>query len=254
MIIGIYGEKGSGKDTVGKIMWCNLLRTYDWEIKQFGDKLKEAIMVITRYTRDQVEDRNLKDMPIMGWESTVTLRDFMNALGTDICRMLYPDIWVKSLMCQYSKPFSNWIITDIRMPNEAAAVKSVGGILIKIIRLGLDNNLSHITENALIDYAHFDYVIVNDGTKYELTLKVKQLLIDMKMEHEIEHTALRIYENAPGDGHIITVEEWYNALGEGIYTYYDTRAYWMFDNKVSVASAFSTPQKESTHVLIYEKR
>ena len=81
----------------------------------------------------------------------------------------------------HNKNQSNWIITDVRFPNEAQAIKDRGGILIRINRdngtRAIDVN-AHLSETALDDYDGFDYVIDNDSDSVrDLIDKVKQLKI-----------------------------------------------------------------------------
>lgn len=72
----------------------------------------------------------------------------------------------------------NWIITDMRFPNEMEAVVEKGGITIRVNRDNgtrtIDTN-PHPSETSL-DNAKFDYVIENDGTIEDLVEKVKEIL------------------------------------------------------------------------------
>ena len=79
----------------------------------------------------------------------------------------------------------NWIITDMRFPNELQAVKDRGGITIRVNRDILNEipyqkayreTHEHESETAL-DNAEFDYVIENDSNVEELTKQVKKILI-----------------------------------------------------------------------------
>ena len=81
----------------------------------------------------------------------------------------------------------NWIITDMRFPNEMEAVVERKGITIRVVRsfnhkMGsketgtLDLTPLHPSETALDD-AKFDYEIINDGTMEDLVEKVKEILI-----------------------------------------------------------------------------
>lgn len=72
--------------------------------------------------------------------------------------------------------FPNWIITDVRFPNEAQAIKDRGGIMIRIERPGVESHCGgqHPSETALDNY-NFDYVIENEGSIDELIQKIKQL-------------------------------------------------------------------------------
>ena len=144
-------------------------------------------------------------------EINLTPRLFLQKIGTDLFRnQLHPNIWVNSLMSEY-KPFKkeggfqrsvkseegipydfeyeieypNWIITDVRFVNEADAVKSRGGINIRIDRPNLLNNqnninLEHISETSLDDYK-FNYYICNDSSIENLIEQVKNILIKEKL-------------------------------------------------------------------------
>lgn len=87
--------------------------------------------------------------------------------------------------------FPNWIITDLRFPNELKAIKDRQGITIRVNRsekhkieaVGGKINITHDhvksyeheSETAL-DNAEFDYTIDNNGTIEELIEKVKEIL------------------------------------------------------------------------------
>jgi len=132
-----------------------------------------------------------------------TYRELLQYIGTDLLRnQLHEDVWVNALMSKYKpnvcsgvthcalagKPeiscnqcpeYPNWIITDVRFPNEAKAVKYRGGIVIKINRYNSNQQLfnQHESEIALDNY-EFDYVIDNNGTIEELIGQVKNILIE----------------------------------------------------------------------------
>jgi len=137
-------------------------------------------------------------------------RDFLQFLGTDAMRNhLHPNVWINALFADYKLipakyedlkegqdiltkewKFPNWIITDLRFPNEMDGVKEKGGITIKVVRPCLEcggtgyhkmscskqYQMEHISEIAL-DGAKFDYEIINDGTLEDLVEKVKEILI-----------------------------------------------------------------------------
>ena len=122
----------------------------------------------------------------------LTPRKLLQLLGTDCGRdIIHPNIWVNALMSKYISENrgiisginyveSNWIITDMRFPNELEAVKSKGGISVRINRPrvtleGGDNLYEHHSETALDD-AQFDYTIHNNGTIEELIEAVKIIL------------------------------------------------------------------------------
>lgn len=139
------------------------------------------------------------------FEETLTPRKLLQLLGTECGReIIHPNIWVNSLFSNYGNyvgdtpiykenleqqyeiantepiiKYPNWIITDVRFPNEAQAIKDRNGLLIKINRHSdFENAISdtiHPSETQLDDYKDWDYVIENDGTIEDLIDKIKSL-------------------------------------------------------------------------------
>lgn len=144
----------------------------------------------------------------------LTVRRFLQLLGTESGRAIHPNIWVNTLMKNYSpnicsgrthcalagKPeiscnkcpeYPNWIITDVRFPNEYKAVKDRGGIMIKVIKLtnetddkviaaGLAMSL-HSSETALDNHT-FDYTITaKEGDIESLINQTREILIKEKI-------------------------------------------------------------------------
>ena len=179
MIIGISGKINSGKDTVGNIIQMLALTndpTVNWEIKKYAGKLKEIASILTGATLEQLEDQDFKKQE-MGSEWGITYRELLQKLGTEAMRNgLHENVWVNALYADYTN--QNWIITDMRFPNEFDAVKSIGGITIRVNRddqtKAVDVN-AHSSENAL-DNHEFDYVINNTGSMSDLITKVREIL------------------------------------------------------------------------------
>lgn len=124
-----------------------------------------------------------------------TVRQILQEVGTEAMRdNVHPNAWVNALMADY-KPFyqhetlarcggfklisndilPNWIITDVRFPNEAKAIKDRDGILIRVEREGF-NAGTHPSETALDNYKHFDHIINNEGSIAELIESVSKIL------------------------------------------------------------------------------
>lgn len=137
----------------------------------------------------------------------LTPRLLLQLLGTDCGRIIiHPNIWVNATMADY-KPtndcqqhsdglfytdehgenevipiYPNWIITDVRFPNEVKAVEDKGGIVVRIDRYDLiyttaDN---HPSETSLDNHT-FDIVITNSGSLDDLVGAVKNVLITTKI-------------------------------------------------------------------------
>lgn len=85
----------------------------------------------------------------------------------------YSDGYVNRKM--YMK-YPKWIISDCRFLNEIEAIKSRGGIVIKITNPRIISTDLHESENALSEYNDFDYSLINDGSIDDLVVKVKQML------------------------------------------------------------------------------
>lgn len=154
----IGGQAQCGKNTLG-----NFLRE---ELKEYG--YKPCIMHITEplysYARNYFEwNGNEENKP----------REFLQKMGIEIIRnklgkkdfllnRLYEDIDILKNF------FDAFIITDARFINEFESIKEKYEevITIKINRKNYNNNLSdeeakHITENEIVNYNEFDYIVEN---------------------------------------------------------------------------------------------
>lgn len=153
-----------------------------------------------------------------------TPRVLLQYIGTDLFRkFIHENVWVNATMIEYKSPLEiktikdnlksgediiynfdnnstdlpNWIITDVRFPNEADAIKQRKGINIRIERKldyekheqfnGDINNpiptgifKEHESETTLDNY-EFTYVIDNNGTIEELIERVKEILLIEKI-------------------------------------------------------------------------
>lgn len=207
MIIGLSGYAKSGKDTVAQIIQELTHEApegypkelfYKWEIKKFSGKLKEIASILTGFPAHQFEDQDFKSS-ILGeewWKNygdfyhQTTVRDFLQILGTDAIRNgLHSNAWVNALMADYkpidrpdlsgfftpTEEYPSWIVTDVRFPNEAEAIKDRGGIIIRIDRPGVEPVNAHPSETALDNWT-FDYKIANVSDLVALRQTVEVVL------------------------------------------------------------------------------
>lgn len=205
-IIGISGKMGSGKDTLGKIL-CELAPQY--EIKKYATKLKQIASLLSgipiKKFKDEEFKKNLmssewwtlnKPTPAYGdMYNSMSVREFLQRIGTDALRDgLHPDVWVNALMADYKVKSTfkgvtnyntnpiieyvpNWIITDVRFPNEVQAIVDRGGIIIRINRTDKSRiNADHPSETALDNWDGFNYVIDNNGTIEDLHAHAEAIL------------------------------------------------------------------------------
>lgn len=196
-------EKQEIKDTLLDDSW------QVYELYNFGQavgKTKGIQRVITSFSTEREAqyfcDEKTNSQHQFTYKKTErTVRWLLQTVGTDAMRdVIHPNIWVNALFADYKSIFigehegtpehdeyiyPNWIITDVRFPNELQAIKDRGGITIRVNRpninklidsgINVQGTNEHPSETAL-DNAVFDHVIDNNGTIEELVEKVKEIL------------------------------------------------------------------------------
>lgn len=196
---------GAVKDMVCMMIGCTREQLEDREFKEkelgeewwyYKDKGNYDIIPYNEFTD--------VDSTIMYHLIKLTPRLLMKLIGTDCGRtILHPNIWVNSLMSHYKMysyadaqagtseikklyKYPNWIITDVRFPNELKAINDRDGITIRLIRPERMNYFGtkiltgkpeqeHESETALDDY-EFDFTINNDGSLHSLVDEVRQFM------------------------------------------------------------------------------
>lgn len=196
--------------------------------KKFAGKLKAVGSLLTGIPIEMFEDQEFKktDLPNEwvyienGYAArNMTVRDFLQKLGTEAMRDgLHKNVWINALYSDYKKELSycgvskkgglvqcakypDWILTDMRFPNELDSVKERDGFTIRVNRttfrtteteigkisvvnqpevdklLGIQE---HPSETALDD-AEFDYTINNNGTIQDLIVAVERILLNERI-------------------------------------------------------------------------
>ena len=134
-------------------------------------------------------DRLAGLVKVVGWERAKEVREvrrLLQAHGVAIREHVGENVWVDAAMtavalwrsgdmaedlgcgcCFEPAGPTPVVITDVRFPNEAAAIKAAGGSLIRIIRPGQDTLDDHISETALDDWPA-DREVWNTGTLDDL--------------------------------------------------------------------------------------
>lgn len=198
MLIGISGKIGSGKDTLAD-MFKLAAPGLNFEVRKYAGKLKEVASLISGIPIEKFEDQEFKktflssdwdvyhtqylydpyiDQQVpMSINQQMTVRDFLQKLGTDAMRNgLHQNTWINATYADYT-PDKNWIITDVRFLNEARSIQNRNGILIRINRV-TDNAVgtAHISETALDDFNDWDYVIDNNYGLEDLRIHAEYIL------------------------------------------------------------------------------
>ena len=149
---------------------------------------------------------NISKINSQHWELIkLTPRLILQLLGTEAGRnIIHPNIWLNALMSEYEYSYAtsalehfpkypDWIITDMRFPNELMAVNKFNAITIRVNSnfnyanapaLNEDNGkapvVEHESETAL-DHENFKYTIQNNAGIAELVEAVTHILVEEKL-------------------------------------------------------------------------
>ncbi len=200
LLVGLSGYARSGKDTAAKV-----LTEGSWVRESFADRLRAFLLALDPIIESDVEsyvtgccdecvstDYDVTHVRLsqivhqFGWEkakdSYDEVRELLQRCGTEAGRkVLGEDVWVNAVFAGWDG-FTPTVITDVRFPNEARAVKERGGVVLRVERPGVgprEDALGgvHPSETALDDW-DFDAVLVNDGTLDDLHAKVVQAVAE----------------------------------------------------------------------------
>lgn len=167
-LIGLYSPvPQSGKTTIAQ----HLRERHGFKVLPFARPLREMLTPLLAslgLPPDQIALHlyHDKQSPIPGLGCNG--RHLMQTLGTDWGRRLVADdLWVKCWAAQaITMPLV--VADDVRFPNEAHAVKILGGQVWKVWRPGAELNCSHSSEGALDTWNGFDRLVVNDSDLAQL--------------------------------------------------------------------------------------
>lgn len=185
MIIGLTGKKGCGKSTVGRI----IAEEHNYGIKSFATPIKNMLSAMG-LTNDQLYDPDLKEVEIEEWGKSP--RELCQLLGTEFGRELVsPSIWVTALAKKLD-PDRDYVIDDVRFPNEAAMIRSKGGKIVRVVR-GKDNFDPHISEVGL-DSEYIDYEIKNISChEMDLRIATNKVLEEIFYYGTIQYSEFKSY-------------------------------------------------------------
>jgi len=141
MIIGFCGFIGSGKDTAADY----LVNLHGFRRDSFANTLKDAVSAVFGWDRTLIEGRTTearewREQVDSWWADrlglpSLTPRWVLQHWGTEVCRQgFHDDIWIASLENKMRKTRDSIVISDVRFPNEIAAIHNAGGIVVRIKR------------------------------------------------------------------------------------------------------------------------
>lgn len=169
MIIGLMGYAQSGKDTVA----AQLVAEHGFERIAFADTLRDCLYALNPWIKSVPLQRLVNSN---GWDATkrdAEVRGLLQRLGTEVGRNILGDsIWVDTALRKVKD--GDYVISDVRFPNEYFAISERGGRLLRIKRPGTEPINAHPSETALDHIASES--IRNDGTLEDLHGKVQAWL------------------------------------------------------------------------------
>jgi len=165
-IVALVGAAGCGKSTV-----ADILQGMGYHRLKFSQPLKDMLKTIG--LSDEHTEGKLKEVPC-DLLSGQTPRYAMQTLGTEWARdIMAKDFWL-NLWRAKAQQYDKIVAEDCRFGNEAGLVKSMGGNLWRINRLGYDYN-GHSSETEMEDLK-CDLVINNHSNEADLKMMVIGLI------------------------------------------------------------------------------
>ena len=173
-LIGLYSPAPQS----GKTCVASVISEQGYTIVPFAATLKDMIVpmiVALGYDYPRAWELVISDKSYVLPEFGVSARHMLQTLGTEYGRQcLHPDVWLKCWQ-KKAERFKAVVADDIRFPNEADLIRSMGGEMWLVQRFDVQRTTDHSSEGSL-DHYGFDRVIENDGTLDELRSKVMAAL------------------------------------------------------------------------------
>lgn len=138
MIYAFTGKKRSGKSTASKYIGGTRRNFKDRMVlemkKRLPNHMKSIAKVMELLTGEVWTIERLFD------EKPEPFRTLMQDYGTGVRRGDDPDYWVKLWKEMVRMTGGDVVVDDVRFLNEAAAVKELGGIIIRINRIDMEQD------------------------------------------------------------------------------------------------------------------
>lgn len=163
MIIGLTGPARAGKDTV-----ADMLVRRGFTKMAFADPIYDATQAMFGWTREFIEAH--KEEPIgPGGKSP---RFLMQALGTEWGRaMVASTLWVDLWRQRAQAARQHVVVPGVRFENEAAAIREMGGHVVRVVRPDAPAVRQHASEAGVPDEL-VSWELHNDSTIESLERRV----------------------------------------------------------------------------------
>jgi hypothetical protein len=171
MIIGLTGYAQAGKDSVANI----LVEHYGYQRIAFADPIRKLLYEMNPI----VKDGGYRVQGVVdgyGWDVAKTafpeVRTMLQSLGVGARKTFGDMFWVQQALRQVHFE-GNFVITDVRYPNEAKAIREYDDSQIwRIKRSGVLPVNAHASETAM-DGEKVDQIFLNNGTLDDLKVLIQ---------------------------------------------------------------------------------
>lgn len=191
MVIGFAGRCRSGKTVLSEV--CE---KYGYQRLSFALPLKQLCADVLDISIDELNRAKNENIPIeitidkdvceiLSEETNIpiettteicdgkylhTVRDMLQFIGTDYIRKYNSD-WHVNRIRDMIEDNVNYVIDDVRFPNEKRMIEELGGDCWFVTRTTLDNVSNHESETSITWKDCMNKVIVNNSTLNELLFK-----------------------------------------------------------------------------------
>lgn len=196
--VGFTGKMLAGKDTCANFLEQEILKwkgsNFSVARMAFADSLKDFCMNYLGLTKHQCYDQEGKKEFNKFWG--MTNREILQRVGTEAMRNgFHPDVWAKITELKIKHAVEDgdfFIITDVRFPNEAETIRKHGGIIVEVIRPGIESNgiTNHASEQR-IDLSLIDRQVMNDKDLENLKIEMnilKNVIRTINRKESLSHT------------------------------------------------------------------
>lgn len=174
-IIGIGHYSRTGKDTIANSMLASLgehhsnlraaKKPFAWKLKEISHDLYGWAGLEAPEFYEIKENEYLRDAVLAPLGLTPV--EVWVAVGTPAMRQnVYDKTWIDYLL-KSKHDLDLLIIPDVRFPNEVAAVREAGGLLVKVVRPGYGPRPT-VADRALVGFRGWDFVVGQSGSMDEL--------------------------------------------------------------------------------------
>jgi len=164
MIIGLTGYAQSGKDTLAGM----LIGLHKYDNRAFADPIRKLLYETNPLLKSEYRVQGLVDA--YGWDTVKVeydeARTLLQKLGVAARHVFGENFWVDQALSGLSQG-DKVVITDVRFPNEADAIKVLGGQIWRVKRVGIGAVNTHVSETAMDGY-QVDQIFVNNGSVEDL--------------------------------------------------------------------------------------